>query len=62
MQSKITDVQIGCASRIRPHGLGSADGLDEWRIVLTIWADFLSHCEQGREWRPGNVAPIRAAL
>ena len=59
-------VMVFVAERCLNHTLGGIvaiydqhDYLDERRKALTAWADFLSHCETGREWMPGNVVPIR---
>jgi len=60
-------VPVIVAERCLNHSLGGLvevydqhDYLDERRKALTTWAEFLSHCESGREWMPGNVVPIRA--
>jgi integrase len=62
-------VPLIVAERCLNHSLGGIvqvydlhDYLDERRKALTTWADFLNHCESGREWLPGNVVPIRAAV
>ena len=63
-------VPIIVAERCLNHTLGGIvavydqhDYLDERRKALTTWADFLSHCESGREWLPGtNVVQIRTAV
>jgi integrase len=63
-------VPVIVAERCLNHSLGGIVGiydqhdyLDERRKALTIWADFLSHCETGREWRPaGNVVQIRKTV
>jgi integrase len=60
-------VPVIVAERCLNHSLGGIVGiydqhdyLDERRKALTTWADFLSHCETGREWGPaGNVVAIR---
>lgn len=61
-------VPIIVAERCLNHTLGGVvaiydqhDYLDERRKALTTWAEFLSHCESGREWMPGNVVRIRQA-
>ena len=62
-------VPVIVAERCLNHSLGGIVGvydqhdyLDERRKALTTWADYLSHCESGRAWRPGNVVPIRNAI
>ena len=62
-------VPIIVAERCLNHTLGGIvavydqhDYLDERRKALNTWADYLSHCEQGREWLPGNVVQIRTAV
>ena len=60
-------VPVIVAERCLNHSLGGLvevydqhDYIDERRKALTAWAYFLSHCESGREWMPGNVVSIRA--
>ncbi|MCF7967956.1 MAG: site-specific integrase, partial [Methylococcaceae bacterium] len=62
-------VPVTVAERCLNHTLGGIvavydqhDYLDERRKALNTWADFLSHCESGREWLPGNVVPIRKTV
>jgi integrase len=61
-------VPVIIAERCLNHSLGGLvavydqhDYLDERRKALALWADFLTACESGREWMPGNVVPIRQA-
>lgn len=61
-------VPVLVAERCLNHALGGLvavydqhDYLDERRKALALWADFLTACESGREWMPGNVVPIRQA-
>jgi len=61
-------VSIVVAERCLNHSLGGIvavydqhDYLDERRKALSVWADFLSHCESGLEWMPSNVVQIRSA-
>ena len=60
-------VSVLVAERCLNHALGGLvavydqhDYLVERRKALQLWTDFLTCCESGREWLPGdNVVPIR---
>ena len=62
-------MQVLVAERCLNHALGGLvavydqhDYLGERRAALALWADYLTACEEGREWMPANnVVPIRQA-
>jgi integrase len=68
-QMKKLGVTEFVAERCLNHAIGGVSGIydqydyfDERRKALSLWADYISHCESGREWMPDNVVPIKAAL
>jgi len=62
-------ISVVVAERCLNHTLGGMvavydqhDYLEERRKALTLWTDFLTACDEGREWLPegANVIPLRA--